>query len=93
MRLGGVGEGLWVIDWAQPLTQLQLGSKLPSFHNPLPLERELCRYFCYLTNNRYLRRSIHRQMPRQSRIRKRLNLQLIRHKAAFAVKAQRPGAV
>ena len=38
-ELGGVGEGLWVIEGAQPLTQLQLGSTLPSFRNPLPLER------------------------------------------------------
>ena len=37
--LGGVGEGYWVIDSAQPLTQLQLGSTLPSFRNPLRLER------------------------------------------------------
>ena len=39
-ELGGVGEGLGVIGGEQPLTQLQLGSKLPSFRNPLPLERE-----------------------------------------------------
>jgi hypothetical protein len=36
-ELGGVGEGLWVVDRAEPLTQLQLGSKLPSFRNPLPM--------------------------------------------------------
>jgi hypothetical protein len=40
-ELGGVGEGLWVIDSAHPLTQLQLGNKLPSLHNPLPLERDM----------------------------------------------------
>ena len=39
-ELGGVGEGLWVIDGSPSLTQLQLGSTLPSFRNPLPLERE-----------------------------------------------------
>ena len=39
-ELGGIGEGLWVIEGTQPLTQLQLGNKLPSFRNPLPLERE-----------------------------------------------------
>ncbi len=38
-RLGGVGEGLYAIDNAQPLTQLRLGSELPSLHNPLPQER------------------------------------------------------
>ena len=38
-ELGEVGEGLWAIEGTQPLTQLQLGSELPSFHNPLPLER------------------------------------------------------
>ena len=38
-ELGGVGEGLSVIKGTQPLTQLQLGSTLPSFRNPLPLER------------------------------------------------------
>ena len=41
-ELGGVGEGLWFIDRAQPLTQLQLGSELPSLRNPLPLERDWC---------------------------------------------------
>jgi hypothetical protein len=35
--LGGVGEGLCPIDKAEPLTQLRLGSKLPSLRNPLPL--------------------------------------------------------
>ena len=40
-ELGGVGEGVSVIDRAQPLTQLQLGSKLQSFRNPLPLERDI----------------------------------------------------
>ena len=39
-RLGEVGEGVWAIERTQPLTQLSLGSKLPSFRNPLPLERE-----------------------------------------------------
>ena len=28
-----------MIERTQPLTQLQLGSRLPSFRNPLPLER------------------------------------------------------
>jgi hypothetical protein len=36
-ELGGVGEGVCVIDGAQPLTQLQLGNKLPSLRNPLLL--------------------------------------------------------
>jgi hypothetical protein len=36
-ELGGVGERLGVIEGAQPLTQLQLGSKLPSFRNPWSL--------------------------------------------------------
>ncbi len=40
-ELGGVGEGLCPVDRADPLTQLQLGNKLPSFRNPLPLEREV----------------------------------------------------
>jgi hypothetical protein len=35
-ELGGVGEGFCPIDSAQPLTQLQLGNKLPSLRNPLP---------------------------------------------------------
>jgi hypothetical protein len=39
-ELGGVGEGLWAIDRAQPLTQLQLGCEQPSLRNPLPKERE-----------------------------------------------------
>jgi hypothetical protein len=39
-ELGEVGEGLDPIDRADPLTQLQLDSKLPSLRNPLPLERE-----------------------------------------------------
>jgi hypothetical protein len=38
-ELGEVGEGLWVIDRLQPLTQLRLASKLASLRNPLPLER------------------------------------------------------
>ena len=38
-ELGGVGEGLWVIDRAQPLTQLRLASELASLRNPLPLGR------------------------------------------------------
>jgi hypothetical protein len=41
-ELGGVGEGLWAIDNQQPLTQLQLGNKLPSLRNPLPKERDFC---------------------------------------------------
>ena len=40
-ELGGVGEGLCPPDGTQPLTQLQLGNKSPSFRNPLPLERDL----------------------------------------------------
>lgn len=40
-RLGEVGEGLCAIGRAGPLTQLHLGSKLPSFRNPLPQEREI----------------------------------------------------
>ena len=39
-ELGEVGEGLRAIERTQPLTQLQLGSTLPSLRNPLPLERE-----------------------------------------------------
>ena len=38
--LGAVGEGLWVLDSAQPLTQLRVSSKLLTLRNPLPLERE-----------------------------------------------------
>jgi hypothetical protein len=38
-ELGKVGEGLRPIDNPQPLTQLQLGNKLPSLRNPLPKER------------------------------------------------------
>ena len=33
---GGVGEGLCPVDSAHPLTQLQLGRKLPRLRNPLP---------------------------------------------------------
>lgn len=36
-ELGGVGEGLCPVDRADPLTQLQLGNKLPSLRNPLPV--------------------------------------------------------
>ena len=36
-ELGGVGEGLGVLGRAQPLTQLQLGSTLPSLRNPWSL--------------------------------------------------------
>jgi hypothetical protein len=36
-ELGGVGEGLRPVDRADPLTQLQLGNKLPSLRNPFPL--------------------------------------------------------
>ena len=36
-ELGGIGEGLCPVDNAQPLTQLQLGNKLPSLRNPLPM--------------------------------------------------------
>ena len=36
-ELGGVGEGLSSLDNAQPLTQLPLGNKLPSFRNPWSL--------------------------------------------------------
>jgi hypothetical protein len=39
-ELGGVGEGVWAIDRAQPLAQLQLGCEQPSLRNPLPKERE-----------------------------------------------------
>ena len=38
-ELGGVGEGLWVVDSTQPLTQLRLANKFASLRNPLPLER------------------------------------------------------
>ena len=38
-ELGVVGEGLWVIDGTQPLTQLLLASKLASLLNPLLVER------------------------------------------------------
>jgi hypothetical protein len=34
-ELGGVGEGFGAIDGAEPLNQLPLGSKLPSFRNLL----------------------------------------------------------
>jgi hypothetical protein len=33
-ELGEVGEGLWVVDRAEPLTQLPLVNELPSFRNP-----------------------------------------------------------
>ena len=36
-ELGGVGEGMRPLDSAQPLTQLQLGNRLPSLRNPLPM--------------------------------------------------------
>ena len=36
-ELGGVGEGLCPVDRTDPLTQLQLGNKLPSLRNPLPM--------------------------------------------------------
>ena len=36
-ELGEVGEGFFTNDWAQPLTQLRQGSKLPSLRNPLPM--------------------------------------------------------
>ena len=36
-ELGGIGEGLWVIDRAHPLTQLRLASKLASLRNPWSL--------------------------------------------------------
>jgi hypothetical protein len=39
--LGGVGEGLCIIDRAQPLTQLRLASELASLRNPLPSAREI----------------------------------------------------
>ena len=38
-ELGGIGEGLCSIDRTQPLTQLRVGSTLPTLHNPLPSER------------------------------------------------------
>ena len=41
-ELGGVGEGLYGFDRAEPLTQLQLGNELPSLRNPLPLGVGLC---------------------------------------------------
>ena len=40
-ELGEIGEGLCAIDRAQPLTQLRVGSKLPTLRNPLPLERDI----------------------------------------------------
>ena len=40
-ELGEIGEGLWVLDRAQPLTQLRVGSKLLTLHNPLPLVRDI----------------------------------------------------
>jgi hypothetical protein len=40
--LGGVGEGLCAVGRTEPLTQLRLGSKLPSLRNPLPKERGSC---------------------------------------------------
>jgi hypothetical protein len=42
-ELGGVGEGLCPLDSAQPLTQLQLGNKLPSLRNPLPMGEGISR--------------------------------------------------
>ena len=42
--LGGVGEGLWVIDSAQPLTQLRVSSKAANSAQPFPIgEGELAR--------------------------------------------------
>ena len=38
-ELGEIGEGVCPADGPQPLTQLRLGSKLPSLRNPLPKER------------------------------------------------------
>ena len=42
-ELGGVGEGDWVVDRAQPFTQLLLSTfakaSALSLRNPLPLER------------------------------------------------------
>ena len=42
-ELGGFGEGLWVLDRAQPLTQLRLTTyakaSAVSLRNPLPPER------------------------------------------------------
>ena len=40
-ELGEVGEGLWALDRAQPLTQLRLANRFASLRNPLPLEREI----------------------------------------------------
>jgi hypothetical protein len=37
LGLGEVGEGVRLVDSAQPLTQLQLASKLASLRNPLPM--------------------------------------------------------
>ena len=42
-ELGGVGEGLCPVDRADPLTQLQLGNKLPSLRNPLPMGEGISR--------------------------------------------------
>ena len=42
-ELGGVGEGLCPLDSAQPLTQQQLGNKLPSLRNPLPMGEGISR--------------------------------------------------
>jgi hypothetical protein len=42
-ELGGVGEGLCPLDSAQPLTQLQLGNRVPSFRNPLPMAEGISR--------------------------------------------------
>jgi hypothetical protein len=44
-ELGVVGEGVGAISRLEPLTQLRLGSKLPSLRNPLPKERDLCPKF------------------------------------------------
>jgi hypothetical protein len=36
LPFGGVGEGLWAVDRAEPLTQLRLANKFASLRNPLP---------------------------------------------------------
>lgn len=41
-ELGGVGEGLYGLDRAQPLTQLRVSSKLLTLRNPLPKGEGLC---------------------------------------------------
>ena len=74
--LVAAGEGLWILERTQPLTQLPLGNALPSVRNPLPLERggKLSSWLCVRLCSRALCDLFHTKPQRHKGMKKRSEL-------------------